>query len=247
MEDGESADNPLVPGLVDRVRAIPTSRPRLWVADRGFSDYTTPPRLAESGDSYVIRLKGSNKLQEDAKVPARTGVDSEGRPITGRWGTLAKDHPFRVRVITVTRKDQDSLIIATNLLDAGQYPADDLLTLYRGRWGIETMFQQVVQTFDLRHLIGGTPQATVFQATICFLLYNATLMVRDVVAEQAQQSAKDVSLQLLFEDLVGELKGWFLMLNLGQTMRVLEATPDGEPEQILEHLRRILKRRWTKR
>ena len=61
------------------------------------------------------------------------------------------------------------------------------------------MFQRVVQTFDLRHLIGAAPKATVFQAVLCLLLYNATLIVRDYVAQGAAVKPEDVSLDLLFD------------------------------------------------
>src|SRR5687768_3222069 len=40
------------------------------------------------------------------------------------------------------------------------------------RWGIENVFQQVTEVFELRRLIGSTPQAGVFQAAFCLLLYD---------------------------------------------------------------------------
>jgi hypothetical protein len=44
------------------------------------------------------------------------------------------------------------------------------------------MFQQVTEVFRLQRLIGGTPQATVFQCAFCLLLYNVIQVMRAQVA-----------------------------------------------------------------
>jgi len=41
-----------------------------------------------------------------------------------------------------------------------------------GRWTIERVFQQITEVFNLQHLIGTTPQGTLFQLAFCLLLYN---------------------------------------------------------------------------
>jgi hypothetical protein len=56
------------------------------------------------------------------------------------WGWLgcqrAKHRRF-VRRITLYRPGEETLILITDLLDATQHPATDLLALYLARWGIE--------------------------------------------------------------------------------------------------------------
>jgi hypothetical protein len=37
-------------------------------------------------------------------------------------------------------------------------------------WFVERVFQKIVEVFHLEHLIGGTPEATIFQATFCLVL-----------------------------------------------------------------------------
>ena len=183
-EDGEAGDSPLAPGAVTRVRALGGDRPRLWVGDRAFCDYKLLGLLSADADGFVVRFNTSCGFHRDSSVLPRTGIDDEKRPYREEWGWLGdpkNPHRIRVRRIAIGRPG-DPLIFVTSLLDADHHPATDLLTLYRSRWGIETMFQRVVQTFDLRHLIGAAPKATVFQAVLCLLLYNATLIVRDYVA-----------------------------------------------------------------
>src|SRR5579863_3094226 len=141
--DGEAADNPLVAGVVEQVRALADTRPRLWVADRGFSDYNALPLLAQAGDAFLVRFHAKCKFVPDPPVVAsRTGKDEVGRTYREQGGWLGgPQHKKRlyVRQITVERPDGEPLVLVTNLLDADRHPATDLLLLYRRRWGIETM------------------------------------------------------------------------------------------------------------
>jgi hypothetical protein len=241
--DGEAADNPLVPDAVARVRAMPDDRPRLWVGDRAFCDFKLLGRLAAGPDHFAVRFNTSCGFHPDPAVPAGTGIDADGRPYREEWGWLGKPknpHRIRVRRIAIPEPADDPLIIVTSLPDADRHPAADLLALYRHRWGIEVMFHRVVQTFHLRHVIGGTPQATVFQAVLCLLLYNITMTIRDHVAAGAARPPADVSLPLLFDDLVRELTAWLRVIPPAATVELLRATPVRGPEEFRRYLQRTL-------
>lgn len=248
VPDGEAGDTLLAPAVVARVRAMPDTRPRLWVGDRAFCDYKLFGVLSANPDHFVVRYNTSCGFHPDETVPPRTGEDDAERPYREEWGWLGKPghpHRIRVRMITIVGDHKDPLIFVTSLMDADKYPAADLLTLYRSRWEIETMFQQVVQTFDLRHLIGGTPQATVFQAMLCLLLYNVTLLIRDHVAAGADRKPEAVSLKLLFDDLVRELAGWMKVIGVDDGLELLRATRILTPEDLCRHLRDRLGAVWT--
>ena len=117
------------------------------VGDRGFCDLTNTPRFAEEeGDHFLVRYHPKVPFYPDAARPRRTGKDSQGRAYIEQWGWLGSPknrRRFYVRVITLKRPGEEDLILVTDLLDAECYPAEDLLELYRMRWGIERMFQQV--------------------------------------------------------------------------------------------------------
>jgi hypothetical protein len=248
--DGEAADNPLVPGAVARVRALLDSRPHLWVGDRAFCDFKLLGDLAKDADQFVVRFNTSCGFHRDESCPVREGLDDENRPFHEEWGWLGKPnnpHRIRVRRISVTRDKDDPLIFVTSLQDADVYPAKDLLTLYRSRWGIEVMFQRVVQTFDLRHLIGTTPQATIFQAMLCLLLYNITMMIRDFVAVGAKREPKEVSTQLLFDDVVRDVIGWLQVIGIDATFEILRATRKDGAKELRAYLESILEVVWTNR
>jgi hypothetical protein len=248
--DGEAADNPLVPGAVGRVRALPNSRPRLWVGDRGFCDFKTLHLLSTGVDNFLVRYHAKCKFHVDPTIPVRTGTDDIGREYREEWGWLGKPNNknrVRVRMITVTRPTGGPLMLVTRLMDADRHPARDLLILYRRRWGIETMFQRVVQTFDLRHLIGATPQATIFQAVFCLLLYNITLTIRDYVAAGADRAPETVSPHLLHGDIVDELTAWMKVIGPDATVDVLKRKTFDGPADFRRYLKQMLGGVWTDR
>ena len=99
-----------------------------------------------------------------------------------------------------------SLPLVTDLLDNQQYPASDLLAVYLTRWGIERVFQQITEVFELRHLIGCTPEATIFQAAFCLVIYNLLQVIRAyVAASQVEMPVDAVSVEQIFVDVQKEL------------------------------------------
>jgi len=49
--------------------------------------------------------------------------------------------------VTLHRDGEEDVILVTDLLDAERYPAEELLSLYLARWGIERVFQQLSAAF----------------------------------------------------------------------------------------------------
>lgn len=247
VADGEAADNPLVPGLIARIRALDDSRPRLWVADRAFCEYKSLGSFGQGGDHFVIRYQKSMKFHLDSSIPVREGLDDIGRTYTEEWGWLGTG-PGRVRVrkITVVHKGEP-FVVVTSLLDGERYPAADILTWYRSRWGIESMYRVVVQTFDLRTRIGSTPEATTFQAMLCLLIYNIALTIRHFVAAGAEVTPQEVSLDLLFDDVRRDLIGCLEVLGAEATTELFETTHVDDPKTLAEYLAAILQTIWTDR
>lgn len=250
VADGEAGDPPLVPPVLARVRSQKDARPRLWVGDRAFCIFDLMHQLGAAPDDFLVRYNAACGFHPHPQASPQTGVDDAQRAYRDELGWLGgPKHPRRiaVRKITVERPGQAPFVIVTSLQDRTRYPARDLLTLYRRRWGIETMFQQVVQTFELRHLIGSTPQATVFQAMLCLLLYNLTLVIRDYVAHGAQKPPREVSTKLLLDDLVRDLTGWLEVMGVDASLELLKATRKVRPEELRHHLEQTLGGLWTPR
>jgi hypothetical protein len=211
--DGEANEVPLVPELLPQVRAV-IHRAILWIADRQFGDLHVPRLLAErAGDHYLLRLRKGLRFTPAPGLAAVRSRDEHGRDVIDEVGTLGRGSAaLQVRRVTLKRKDSagqdDDVVLVTDLTDRRAYPAGDLLRLYRRRWGIEHMFQQVTETFSLKHLIGCGPRAVLFQLSLCLLMYNLIQVLKAYVAADGHVGRESVSTANLFYDVKRELLTW---------------------------------------
>jgi hypothetical protein len=208
--DGEANDVPLVPALMEQVRQV-TARPVLSIWDRQFGGTDTLRLLAaREGDGFLVRLSNDPRLTFVAES-ARETRDEQGRRVIDEVGVLGTGkRAMRLRRITLARdgEDEDDVQLVTNLVDRQLFGAPDLLGLYRKRWGIEQVFQQVTELFALDHLIGCTPRAIPLQFALCLLMYNLVQVVKAYVAEDGRVPAGVVSMSYLFDDVRQELLAW---------------------------------------
>ena len=208
--DGMTNDVPLVPLLIPQLYEVVGDRPLLSLWDRQFDDLRTLGLLSQrQGDAFLVRMKQTKiSFAAESTVKSR---DAQGRQVLDEIGLLSSSkRSMRVRRITLVRTgdDEDNVVLLTNLLDRGRYAAADLLELYRYRWHIEQVFQQVTETFSLSHLIGCAPKAVLLQFSFCLLLYNLMQVVKAYVAEDGQVLASMVSMHYLFADVRTELVAW---------------------------------------
>jgi Transposase DDE domain len=247
--DGERNECRLVPQLVEQTRQV-VSGPRLWVLDRQFCDLVQTARCSEDGDHFLIRYHKKVQFCPDPLQPTAVTQDSQGRRVEEDWGWLgAEANRSRrfVRRLTLRRPGTEALIVVTDLLDATRYPAADLLGVYLARWGIERVFQQITEVFALRRLIGSTPQATVFQAAFCLLLYNMVQILRGYIAlAQPQPSlAEALSAEQIFYDVQRELTAVSVLV---APARIVAAyAEDLSQEELQQRLHLLLGTVWTPR
>lgn len=211
--DGEAHEVRFVPELLPAVRQR-VAGPRLWLADRAFCDLEQPRRFtAQAGDHFLVRYHPKVKFYPDPEKPERRGNTAQGQSYLEQWGWLGGLSDQRRRYVRRIRllRPQDDLILVTDLLDADVHPAQDLLWLYAERWGIERVFQQVTEVFGLQGLIGGTPQACIFQFAFCLLLYNMIQVVRSYIATGRYRPPEEISTEKLFDDVERQLIAWDIM------------------------------------
>jgi Transposase DDE domain len=246
--DGEANDIRLVPRVLPLARAA-VAGPHLWVADRQFCDLDQPDRFTAGGDHYLIRHSKGTGFHPDPARPAVAGTDGRGRAYTQEWGWLGavKQGARRryVRRITLWRPGEEEVALVTDLLDEVLWPAADLLAVYLTRWQIENVFQAITEVFALRHLIGCTPQATVFQASLCLVMYNVLQVLRGHAAAAAPESVavEALSAEQVFTDLHEELVGLHRVLSGEELLGCLP--PPMPAEQVRARLRALLGRAWS--
>jgi DDE family transposase len=247
--DGERNECRLVPQVVAHTRQV-VSGPRLWVLDRQFCDLVQTAQCSEDGDHFLIRYHPKVHFHREWTQPAQETQDATGRIIREDWGWLGAETDARrrcVRRLTLLRPGAETVVLVTDLLDAARYPAVDLLTLYLARWGIERVFQQITEVFALRRLIGSTPQATVFQAAFCLLLYNMVQVLRGYVAAAQPDLAvaEEVSAEQLFYDVQRELTTVSVLVP--PAMVVAAYAEALSPEGLRHRLHDLLSSLWTPR
>lgn len=246
--DGEANDIRLVPRLLPAVRAC-VGGPRLWVADRQFCDLDQPGRFIEEGDHYVIRFALKTSFEPDPKRPRTTGADGQGRTFHEEWGWMGAATQGQrrryVRRIYLERPGEEPIILVSDLLDEARYPAVDLLRVYLSRWQIETVFQKITEVFALEHLIGCTPQATVFQASLCLVMYNVLEALRCQIAASRPQAleVQGLSLGKIFGDVHEELVGLHRVLSVAEIVGCVKETET--PEELLARLRELVIAAWS--
>ncbi len=245
--DGEAADAPLVPEILAQVRGrLPG--PRLWVEDRLFCDLVQPHLLRAGEDHFLIRYNAKVSFHPDADRPLQRGTDAQGRAYEEDWGWLGSARDPRrlyVRRITLHRPGEESVILVTDLLDAAAFPATELLTVYLHRWGIERVFQRITEVFHLRTLIGSTPQAGVFQAAFCLLLYNVLVVLRGYIGAGQQRPPETISTANLFDDVQRQWVALHEVLSTGEILNLL--TGRLTAAELCRRLHALLATQWSDR
>ena len=253
--DGETSDAPLVPELMSQLNEDAVPHERLFVEDRQFCDLIQPAQItARSGDHFLIRYNQKVSFFRDHRMKPGQGIDPAGCHYVEEWGWIGKPKDSRrrqVRRITLTRlatpeeNTPEPVIVLTDLLDATQYPAVDLLEAYRARWGIERVFQQIMEVFHLNNLISTTPEGTVFQFAFCLLLYNMVQLITQHLAKSQEIPAEDISQENVFYDVRRELTSWTTVIPATESASPLE--PIATAAQLRKRLAQLLKLAWTTR
>lgn len=248
-EDGESNDVPLVPALLPQVRQVLAGEVILWVLDAQFCDLNLPTLFQAERGHFLVRQNKKLGFHPDPDRPAKSGTDARGRRYVQEWGWVGSEKDKRrryVRRVTLLRpgdKDGDVSLL-TDLLEEAPYPAEDLLEVYLMRWGIEAVFQQVVEVFGLRKLIGSSVRGVVFQAAFCLLLYDMVQVCKAYAAQAGGVAVAEVSGEKLFDDVVDEMVSWATLGDEDFTVRALADPPPAE--RLREDLAKWIGSKWTR-
>lgn len=247
--DGHVNDVRFVPDLLPQVRQVVPGT-RLFVGDRQFCLVAHLAHYQKAGDHFLIRYSNNVHFRRDPQTPLRTSHDADGRRLVDEWGWLGSPkHPQRcyVRRLTLERPGDESIQVVTDLRDADAYPAVDLLPLYKERWGIERVFQQVTEVFGLQGLIGSSPRATVFQFAFCLLLYNLLQVVRAYVAQGSRHEVGEVSTEMLFRDVQDQLIAWYQLVPSHETVAaIIPLDLPATCRRLRERLNGVWKAVWRK-
>jgi len=245
--DGEANDGPLVPELLTQLHQwSPTNN--IILADSQFCDLTTPRRILAEGSDFVMRYHPKVHFHANSDGVTAEGRDHRGRLYTDESGWLGKPHgktSLRVRRITVKREDAPDLIIVTSLQDTKKFAACDVLDLYSLRWTIETAFQHVTEEFDLRHMIGSTAEATLFQFAISLVIYNVMRLIHAHVSQTHNISPEDLSVLKISRTAKKQIVALSVMVSAGEATDQIQSRKQTE-SQVAQMLSCLWDDDWLK-
>lgn len=187
-------------GLLHRLRSA-LKPGDIVLGDRGFGNFTILAWMAGAGVDLLARVP-TNSRRVDFRCGRRLGrwdrvVLWRKGPQQGQWLSPeeweALPETMAVRLVRVRVRQAGfrarQITLATTLLDAQLYPADELLAAYARRWRLELCFDDLKTTLGLESLKCLSPALAEKEFLVGLIAHN---LLRCVMAEAAREHAVPV-------------------------------------------------------
>jgi Transposase DDE domain len=183
----------------------------LWIADRNFCTFQFLFGIAQRLGYFLIRQHGTIKGTLLGKRRAR------GRCSTGKvyeqkiklcdavTGAVSIYRRITVELDKPTRNGDRELHLLSNVLKKDATAAT-LADLYRKRWTLETVFQEITTTLECEIHTLAYPKAALFAFCLALVAYNAVSVLK--AALRAAHGAEKVQ---------REVSGYYLNLEIRST------------------------------
>jgi hypothetical protein len=167
------------------------------LADRYFSGWFDIALLRQRGVDMVVRKHQLRRT--DFRTGKRLGKEDHlvvwSRPERPAWMSAEQ---YLTLPVTLTLREvrirvsqpglrTKSLMVVTTLLDAQQYPAEEIALLYRRRWQAELHLRSIKIVLQMDHLRCKTPERVRNEFYMHLTGYN---LIRGVMAAAAQQTGQ---------------------------------------------------------
>jgi len=238
-EDGHASERTLLDATLASIRAKD-----LWIADRNFCTLKFLFGIARRLGYFVIRQHGSVKgrligrRRKIGRCPTgmayeqalelrdpETGEKSTFRRITVKLDQATRDGDWEIHLLSnVPVEDADAIAVAE---------------LYRKRWTIETVFQEITTTLQCEIHTLGYPKAALFAFCLALVAFNAVSLLKAALrsVHGAETVNETVSGYYLNLEIRGTYDGmmiavperhWkiFRTLSVGQLAKVLKEIAD---------------------
>ena len=216
------------------------------IGDRAFCSYEMVSLQRIRGVDSVMRLHQARNGKADWKGGKR--IDANSRLVTWRkprnkgkaglsneeWSEIADT--MQVRYVRVKTKGRDgrkqTLYLITTLLDAEQYPTEEIAELYAQRWSIEVKIRDIKTTMNFEMIRVKTPKMAHRTLKMIQIAYNL------VKARQAEA----IRGEPILLDEVG-FKGTLDLLNENRSEFAGQAAHPRRLEKLLGKLEKRLRER----
>jgi hypothetical protein len=164
----------------------------LLVGDAGLFSYVLLSRLKRFGSHALVRLPAWKSSAKSRKRLARGDhleVWKRPRPVHSLFPKLLRREPERLKVRVIAqvvrrRGYRDfTLRLVTTLIDA---PADELVSLYASRWGIELDIRELKRTHLPKVLRGLSPKSVLREFASGVMAFNVVRALAALAADRKE-------------------------------------------------------------
>jgi len=188
------------------------------VGDRAFGSYGCIAALLLQRIDAVYRLHGGRKMdwRKGRRLGPRDRLCVWTRPrcparnwTAEEWQALPDRLTVRVveRVVDVPGFRSERITLVTTLTDSSEFPAEELVALYRKRWSVELFLRDVKITLGMDVLKCHSPTAVRRELTMYLICYN---LLRGMIQESARQENVPVE-RISFKGAAEQLHHWLCL------------------------------------
>lgn len=213
----------LLHGEAGRLEALLEEIPSgtLLVADRGYSSIRLLRAIAARGLDAVVRLRRNYGVRTEVELGRH---EQDGAQVLDSIVVLGSgENTLRIRLIEKTLPDGSLLRVATTVLDAERLPALVALELYRRRWTVERMFQDLKQVLNLQRFYAANTNAVGMQLFASAIVYAALRVTQAQIAQEHELAPEELSTAKLFP------RAAAAHFRLVQAIRVFELIREANP------------------
>jgi hypothetical protein len=137
--------------LLEMLESLPAQS--LVVADAGFAGYEYWKAILDSGRQFLIRV-GSN-----VTLLKQLGCVRESEQTVYLWpdNFAKKNNPPLILRMIVIHNGRHPVYLVTSVRSKSRLSDEQLIDIYRSRWGIEVFYRHFKQTFNRRKLRSDSP------------------------------------------------------------------------------------------
>jgi hypothetical protein len=249
-EDGHAQERSLLPEVLETVQ-----RGEVWIADRNFCTADFLLGIMARRAHFIIREHATSPGRELVGRRRQVGRSETGIVYEQKmriWDSQGNEKVIRritVELYQPTRDGEGEIHLLTNL--PKKVTALAIADLYRGRWTIETAFQEMAENLDSEIQTLGYPKAALFGFCMGLVAYNILSVVKAAVsAEHGEKAAAKLSTYYLADEIAGTYGGMMIAVPEHYWRKQFADLTPRQLARILRHmaqhihLSRYAKNRW---
>jgi Transposase DDE domain len=223
-ENGHAQERSLFGELLERVEAKD-----LWIADRNFCTTDLLAGIADRHGCFVIRHHANLSLEPLAEWGAETETETGWVSERSAWVVRDGQRMLEVRCIRVrlkekTRDGETEVVVLTNL-PVEEADAVTVAGLYRRRWSVETLFQELTCHLGCEVNTLGYPRAALFGFCVALVAYAVLAVVKAALRSVHGEAVVDT-----------QVSGYYLALEMTRVYGGMMVALPPEHWQVFQEL-----------